>query len=65
VRLLQLTGMVQSRSEARRLILQGGVRWDGKKVKDVNLEVHLDDEHILQVGKRKFLKIIKRTKNGQ
>jgi len=65
VRLLQLTGMVQSSSEARRLILQGGVRWDGKKVKDVNLEVHLDDEHILQVGKRKFLKIIKRTKNGQ
>ncbi|RLE07179.1 tyrosine--tRNA ligase [Candidatus Aerophobetes bacterium] len=65
VRLLQLTGMVQSRSEARRLILQGGVRWDGKKIKDVNLEVHLDDEHILQVGKRKFLKIIKRTKNGQ
>jgi len=59
IKLLQLTGLAGSSSEARRLILQGGVKWDGKKVKDVNLEVSLDNEHILQVGKRKFMKIMR------
>jgi len=61
IKLLQLTGLAGSSSEARRLILQGGVKWDKKKVKDVNLEVCLDNEHILQVGKRKFMKIVKES----
>jgi len=61
VRLLQLSGMVQSSSEARRLILQGGVKWDGKRVNDVNLEVYPDDEHLLQVGRRKFVRIVKKV----
>ena len=61
VRLLQLTGLAQSGSEARRLILQGGVRWDGERVRDVNLEIPLEGEHILQVGKRKFVRIVKKA----
>ncbi len=59
IRLLQLTNLVKSGAEARRLILQGGVKWDEKKVKDVDLEISLDNEHILQVGKRKFMKIVR------
>jgi tyrosyl-tRNA synthetase len=60
VKLLQLTGLVRSSSQARRLIEQGGVRWDGGKVQDVNLEICPAKAHILQVGKRKFVRIVKR-----
>ncbi|MFQ6066340.1 MAG: tyrosine--tRNA ligase [bacterium] len=60
VKLLQLTGLVRSGSQARRLIEQGGVRWDGEKVQDVNLEIRPADAHILQVGKRRFVRIVKR-----
>lgn len=60
VELLRITGLAKSGSEARRLVQQGGVRWDGEKVKDVNAKLLIDDnEHILQVGKRRFLKIEK------
>ena len=46
-----------SKSEARRLIEQGGVRIDGEKQSDPNKSISLDKEILLQVGKRKFLKI--------
>ena len=59
IKLLKLTHLAGSGSEARRLIAQGGVRWDGRKIKDVEIELSLDNEHILQVGKRRFMKIIK------
>lgn len=61
IKLLQLADLARSNSEARRLILQGGVKWDGGKIKDINLKVSLDNEHILQVGKRKFIKIVKES----
>ncbi len=60
VKLLQLTGLARSSSQARRLIEQGGVRWDGKKVEDINLEIRPGNKHVLQVGKRKFVRIVKR-----
>ena len=47
-------------SEARRQILGGGVRIDGEKIIDPNLEFQTSDEvigKILQVGKKKFLRI--------
>ncbi len=60
VKLLQLTGLAETRSQARRLIEQGGVKWDEEKVKDINLEISLANEHILQVGKRKFMRVVKK-----
>lgn len=58
VRLLTLCGLAPSRSEARRLIQQGGVRVDGEKIGDENLEIPLGEgERILRVGKRKFLRV--------
>jgi tyrosyl-tRNA synthetase len=48
----------QSKSEARRLVTQGGVTVDGEKIDDINSEVNLDKEKILKVGKRKFAKLI-------
>lgn len=48
-----------SKSEARRLIAQGGVSINGEKIDDLNQIVTLDEEKILKVGKRKFIKIIR------
>lgn len=48
--------LVPSKSEARRLIRQSGVRFDNEVVKDINYRV--EKEGILKVGKRKFLKIV-------
>jgi tyrosyl-tRNA synthetase len=40
----------------RRLVQQGGVKLDGEKVDDFTLIVE-PGEHVLQVGRRKFLKL--------
>jgi tyrosyl-tRNA synthetase len=52
------TGLAASKGEARRLIEQGGVRIDGEKASAAGAEITLNkDGIILQVGKRKFLRI--------
>jgi len=58
VRLLTLTNMCKSSSEARRLIKQGGVSIDGNKINDPEIDIIINKETILKVGKRKFLKIV-------
>ena len=58
VNLLKNTEMVASTSEAARLIKQGGVKIDSKKVEDPKLEIKKGSESIYQVGKRNFLKIM-------
>jgi tyrosyl-tRNA synthetase len=57
-RLLTETGLVESNGEARRLIRQGGVKLDGAKTTDADLEVAASGELILQAGKRRFARII-------
>ena len=47
-------GMVQSRGDARRLVDQNGVKFNGETVEDLNLELKAG---VLQVGKRKFLRL--------
>lgn len=51
-------GMTKSNGEARRMIEQGGVKLNQEKVTDTKLHFELAGEYILQVGKRKFKKII-------
>lgn len=60
VELLTSTGFAGSSSEARRLIQQGGVRWDGERVRQVNRMLSIKDAHTLQVGKRRFLRVTKK-----
>ncbi|MCA1054350.1 tyrosine--tRNA ligase [Rossellomorea aquimaris] len=55
--LLVELGMQRSKSEARRMIKNGGIRIDGEKVLDTELGVTLRDGMIVQVGKRKFVKV--------
>jgi tyrosyl-tRNA synthetase len=49
--------LVVSKSEARRLIEQGGVSIDGERVSDPNVLLPDKSEFILKVGKRRFLKV--------
>jgi len=58
VRLMTLAGVAPSGSEARRLIRQGGVEVDGEVVRDEELRVILDRERRVQVGKRRFFRVL-------
>jgi tyrosyl-tRNA synthetase len=58
VKLLTLTKMCKSSSEARRLIEQGGVSINGKRIDDPEIDLEIREEKIIKVGKRRFLKII-------
>jgi len=49
--------LLSSKSEARRMIGNSGVKLDGEKVVDPQLQVSITGELIVQVGKRKFIKI--------
>jgi tyrosyl-tRNA synthetase len=49
--------MQSSKSEARRMIKNGGIRIDGEKVMDTEMIVSVTDGMIVQVGKRKFVKV--------
>ncbi len=56
--LLAETGLATSKGEARRLIEQGGVKINGEKVSVANCEIAIDSGGLLlQVGKRKFLRV--------
>jgi len=57
IKLLLLTQMVSSRTEAERLVRQGAVTFDGKKIKEVRKNVTVKDGVVLRVGRRKFRKI--------
>jgi tyrosyl-tRNA synthetase len=56
--LLKAVGLVASTSEAFRLIQQGGVRVDGEQVEEKALSIAAGAEHIYQVGKRKFARVL-------
>ncbi len=56
--LLTNSSLVPSKSEARRLVQQGGIKLDGERVDDFNLIVAPDREHVLQVGRRKFVRLL-------
>ena len=51
------SGLLNSKSEARRMIKQSAVRLDGEVVSDIQLKISPGKERILKVGKRRFLKV--------
>ena len=55
--LIKATGLVESNSEAMRLLQQGAVRIDGERIQDKNLLLAAQKTIILQVGKRRFAKV--------
>ncbi len=50
--------VVQSRSEIKRLIQQGGVYIDGTRIESIREDIDITKETILKIGKRKFIRII-------
>lgn len=57
IRIIVESGLALSNGEAKRLIKQGGVRIDGKVLTDEKSLIDLTSEKVIQVGRRKFLKI--------
>ena len=56
--LIVSTGLAASKGEARRLIEQGGVKVNGEKASNNGADVTVGNQAtLLQVGKRKFLKV--------
>lgn len=57
IKLLTDTKLVTSNSEARRMIEQGGVSVDGKRIESERATIEIQNSVIVKVGKRKFLKV--------
>lgn len=58
VSLLKESGLAASKSEARRLVEQGGVKVDQKRVGDAEAIISLKAPVVIQCGKRKFARIV-------
>jgi tyrosyl-tRNA synthetase len=58
VALLSKLGLVATNGEGRRMIQQGGVRINQEKVTDPQAKVEVQDGMVVQVGRRKFAKVI-------
>ena len=63
VDLLVLTQLVSSKSEARRLIEQGGVRINEVKKTDPSETVAIEGDMVVQVGPRKFVRLVVKNVN--
>jgi tyrosyl-tRNA synthetase len=55
--LLKQAGLVESTSEALRMIAQGAVKMEGEKVIDKALQLQSGTTVVTQVGKRKFARV--------
>lgn len=56
--LLKEAKLVASTSDAMRMIKQGAVKIDGKKVEDTKLVIKAGAEAVFQVGKRRFARVV-------
>ncbi len=61
VDLLTSTNLSESKTNARKLIEQGAVNVDGKKITDVNSIMNIRHGMVFKVGKRKFLRVTKQA----
>ena len=57
---LVATKLFPSKSEARRMVEQGGIQINGNKITDPKFIVTVADEFMVQKGKKTFLKVIKK-----
>jgi tyrosyl-tRNA synthetase len=57
VKFLVEKGLISSNANAKRLIKQGGIEVDGKKVESNEQKLSLNNGSIVKIGKRKFVKV--------
>ncbi|MEC8561051.1 MAG: tyrosine--tRNA ligase [Pseudomonadota bacterium] len=55
---LKASGLTQSTSEARRLVAQKGIKIDGQTIADEKMSVKKGDTFVIQVGKRRFKRVV-------
>jgi tyrosyl-tRNA synthetase len=55
---MKAAGLAGTTSEARRLLQQGGVRLDGERITDIDLQLPAGSSHVIQVGKRRAARVI-------
>ncbi len=58
IKLLVVTGLADSNSDARRLISQGGVTVDGTRLHDIDAAVVVRTGLVVRVGRRRFARIV-------
>ncbi|AMA73823.1 tyrosine--tRNA ligase [Aneurinibacillus thermoaerophilus] len=58
IKLLSVLELVPSNGEARRMVQQGAVKINEEKVTSVDEHIAVEDGMIVQVGKRKFVKVV-------
>ena len=56
--ILRTSKRIRTRSDAKRLIQQGGLTINGDKITDIDAGVPLEDELELKIGKREFFKVL-------
>lgn len=57
---LKENNLVSSRSEARRIFNQGGIYINNERYSDSSFKIKIEKEVILKIGKRKFVKVVKK-----
>ena len=55
---LVATGMFESKSDARRMVEQGGIQIDGQKITDWRATIAPKNEFMVQRGKKTFMRVI-------
>ena len=60
ITLIVQAGLAASKGEARRLVEQRGVKLDGQTVTSIETVVQVSAPQVLQVGKRKFVRLVAR-----
>jgi tyrosyl-tRNA synthetase len=58
VDLIMLSGVISSKSEARRLIEQGGFAVDSTAHKDPTMAIDLKGGEAIRIGKRHFFRVV-------
>lgn len=58
VDLLVKAGLATSKNEAKRLIAQGAVKINKKKIENFDMDLLMDKEYIVQLGSRKFRRVV-------
>ena len=58
VKALKSAGLTPSTAEAIRMVQQGGVKVDGARVEDRNLRLAPGGDYVVQVGKRRFCRVV-------
>ncbi|OQA63784.1 MAG: Tyrosine--tRNA ligase [Spirochaetes bacterium ADurb.Bin269] len=56
---LKYVGFAKSNSDARRLIEGKGIKLDNEVITDFNLQLNLEKSRIIQLGKSKFIRLLK------